>query len=153
MALHQQGLRFENNEPETKHPTVPNKPTHLIAGVLTGAAVAIGRLHYIEQQDLFSDTPSIGYVSLLSIVLISAAVGGQFGLLPDILEPAKHEKWKHRKFFHSYALLAVILWLAYQTETNPELHDMVRHFFTVAVAGYASHLLLDSRTPAGLPWI
>ncbi len=124
-----------------------------MAGVLTGAAVAYARLYYHgpeETESLLSTTEQISY---LGILLISAAVGGQFGLMPDILEPAKNGNWRHRKFFHSYTLLAMLAWFTYQTETNPELHDMVQHFFTVAAAGYLSHLLLDSRTPAGLPWI
>jgi membrane-bound metal-dependent hydrolase YbcI (DUF457 family) len=74
-------------------------------------------------------------------------------LLPDILEPAKKDKWKHRKFFHSYTLLALIVWFTFQMETSWDIHEVVRHFFTVAAAGYLSHLLLDSRTPAGLPWV
>ena len=130
---------------------MPNKPTHLITGVLTGAAVALIKLQYFEPDSINSLGDLLGELPLLTIVLISAAVGGQFGLLPDILEPAKSGNWRHRKFFHSYTLLVMIVWFTYQTETNPELHDMVRHFFTVAAAGYLSHLILDSFTPAGLP--
>ncbi len=124
-----------------------------MVGLATGVGVAVARMQFIEQQDLFSAEPSISRMSLMTILIISAAVGGQFGLLPDILEPARRNNWRHRKFFHSYALLIFLLWAIYQTETNLELHDMVRHFFTVAAAGYLSHLLLDSTTPAGLPAI
>lgn len=132
---------------------MPNKPTHLIAGVVTGAAVAVVRVYYFGEEELLTVDSPIGQLSIISIALISAAVGGQFGLLPDILEPAKKGHWRHRKFFHSYTLLALIVWFTYQTETNPDIDDLVRHFFTVAAAGYLSHLLLDSRTPAGLPWV
>ncbi|RMF02562.1 MAG: hypothetical protein D6772_03365 [Bacteroidetes bacterium] len=133
---------------------MPNKPVHLVAGVLTGAVVSFARIYYLDHPTAIDgEVALIGPFSLASIMLISAAVGGQFGLLPDILEPAKRKEWRHRRFFHSYALLAMLLWFTYQTETNPELHELVRHFFTVAAAGYVSHLLLDSRTPAGLPWI
>lgn len=131
---------------------MPNKKVHLIAGVVTGALVSLVRVQYVGEQNLLADSP-VGALSLAAIVLLSATVGGQFGLLPDILEPAKRKKWRHRRFFHSYTLLVLLLWFTYQMETNPELSDMTRHFFTVAVAGYLSHLLLDSRTPAGLPWI
>jgi membrane-bound metal-dependent hydrolase YbcI (DUF457 family) len=132
---------------------VPNKKIHLITGVLTGGIVALARAHYLTgQKDLTAET-TVGSLSLLSLVLISAAVGGQFGLLPDLLEPATRKHWRHRRFFHSYTLLGLIIWFTYRTETNPELHELVRHFFTVAAAGYVSHLLLDSRTPAGIPWV
>ncbi len=124
-----------------------------MTGVITGAVVAIARLQYYDADGTLSTDSSMGSLSLTSIVLISAAVGGQFGLMPDILEPAKSGNWRHRKFFHSYALLALLVWFTYQTETNLGLDDLVRHFFTVAAAGYVSHLLLDSRTPAGLPWV
>jgi membrane-bound metal-dependent hydrolase YbcI (DUF457 family) len=133
--------------------TLPNKKVHLLAGIITGAVVSGARTFYFEQQDTPPPGSAIEWLSIGSIVLIGAAVGGQFGLLPDMLEPAKKDKWRHRKFFHSYTLLALIVWFTYQTETNFELHDLTRHFFTVAAAGYLSHLLLDSRTPSGLPWI
>lgn len=132
---------------------MPNKPVHLAAGLVTGAAIAVGRLQYVEGQDLFSGEASLGQVSVLTILLISAAVGGQFGLMPDILEPAKNGNWKHRKFFHSYAVMALLVFFTYKMESNTGIDDLFRHFFTVAAAGYISHLLLDSRTPAGLPWI
>lgn len=131
---------------------MPNKPTHLAVGLMTGAAVALARVYYVAQSDLSTGT-SIGPLSLTTITLLSAAVGGQFGLLPDILEPAKKKHWRHRRFFHSYTVLLLLLFFTVQTELNLDLHDLVRHFFTVAAAGYVSHLLLDSRTPAGLPWI
>lgn len=132
---------------------MPNKPTHLIAGIITGAVISGGRAMYLAQEGLVAPESTIEWLSTSSITLIGAAVGGQFGLLPDILEPAKKGHWRHRKFFHSYTLLLLIVFFTYQTEMNLELDDLTRHFFTVAAAGYLSHLLLDSRTPAGLPWI
>jgi len=131
---------------------LPNKKVHLIAGVVTGAVISLVRVQFADNGALFLDSP-MGALSLSTIVLISAAIGGQFGLLPDILEPSKRKKWRHRRFFHSYTVLVLLLWFTYQTETNLELSDFTRHLFTVAAAGYLSHLLLDSRTPAGLPWI
>lgn len=132
---------------------MPNKPVHLLTGIFCGAAVGYARLDYHGPEETAALLSFSEHLSYLGIILISAAVGGQFGLMPDILEPAKNGNWKHRKFWHSYTLLAMLAWFTYQTETNPELHDMVQHFFTVAAVGYLSHLLLDSRTPAGLPWI
>lgn len=131
---------------------MPNRPVHLAAGVATGAVVSGLRALYWEPEATLATSP-IGSLSLLSIVLIGAAVGGQFGLLPDILEPSKKKHWRHRRFFHSYTVMLLLVLFFLKTESNPALHDLVQHFFTVAIAGYLSHLLLDSRTPSGLPWI
>ena len=145
------GLRRTGKVCNHKSNDLPNKTTHLIAGLLTGTGVALARMHFVEGPNLFTVDTGVERTSLAVILLLSAAVGGQAGLLPDILESAKRKKWHHRRFFHSYTVLVLLLLLIYRVEASADALGVVAHFLTVGAAGYLSHLLLDSRTTKGLP--
>ncbi|AKB18484.1 hypothetical protein MSWHS_1621 [Methanosarcina sp. WWM596] len=86
---------------------------------------------------------------LLPIALASSALGA---VLPDLIEPPRNQR--HRKFFHSILCLALLLLYLNQTylsllTTGPADEVTLGLFF--AGAGYASHLILDALTRAGLP--
>jgi inner membrane protein len=85
----------------------------------------------------------------LPIALASSAFGA---LLPDIIEPPRNRH--HRKFFHSLVCLVLLLLFLNQTYlsllTAGQADEITLGFF-FAGAGYASHLVLDALTPAGLP--
>jgi inner membrane protein len=87
--------------------------------------------------------------ALLPIALASSVLGA---VLPDMLEPPRNRR--HRKFFHSLLCLALLLLFLNQTYLsllNAGPTDEVTFGLFFAGAGYASHLLLDALTPAGLP--
>jgi len=112
--------------------------THIIAGVLVGYVVGA----------------SAGVPLLDSAAL--GAVGGLAAMLPDIDHPQSAIRRKtgvlgtlaafwmnHRGITHS-ALAVLIVGLVATLLSQP--------LMTAAIAGgYASHLLLDSCTPAGIP--
>lgn len=85
----------------------------------------------------------------LPIALASSTLGA---VLPDMIEPPRNRH--HRKFFHSLLCLSLLLLFLNQTYLSllsGGLADEVTFGLFFAGAGYASHLVLDSLTPAGLP--
>jgi membrane-bound metal-dependent hydrolase YbcI (DUF457 family) len=79
----------------------------------------------------------------------TALLGAVAGALPDILEPPTDRF--HRKFFHSFATLGCTA-LLYNTIHDSEKIDSGHKAVTKSlITAYMTHLLLDSRTPMGLP--
>ena len=80
--------------------------------------------------------------------LVSGLAGA---ILPDKLEPAFHPH--HRKFFHSYTAGAGLVY------TKTQIDDFLNRYLDFKYPtyafflGYASHLILDFRTPKSLPLI
>lgn len=76
-------------------------------------------------------------------------LGAVAGALPDILEPPTDRF--HRRFFHSFATLGYTAMLlnavGERSADDPERRAVAMSL----IAAYMSHLLLDSRTPMGLP--
>jgi inner membrane protein len=101
---------------------------------------------------MFSDLVSKGLVLspiILPVALASSVIGS---VLPDIIEPPRNRR--HRKFFHSLVLLVLLLVFLHNAYTllligSPADEVTIGLFF--AGVGYASHLILDALTPAGLP--
>lgn len=108
---------------------MPNRPTHLAAGALAGAAVAL--FH-----------PELAHLPPDRRMLVGAGLGGLGGVLPDLLEPA--ETPSHRGTAHSLASLGFMSRTAFQG-CHPAL--------AILLSGFISHLFLDASTPAGLPLI
>ncbi|MPM75281.1 hypothetical protein SDC9_122273 [bioreactor metagenome] len=115
------------------------RKTHTTAGVLVSII-------------LFSDLVSKGLVLspiILPVALSSSIIGS---VLPDIIEPPRNRR--HRKFFHSFLCLALMLLFLQNTYTGlitGGLVDEVTFGIFFTGIGYASHLLLDALTPARLP--
>jgi len=76
-------------------------------------------------------------------------IGGTVALAPDILEPATGGT--HRQFFHSIAGLALLGGLNQKVLASPTYTPEQKKGVLIASLAYSSHLLMDSRTPAGLP--
>jgi len=90
--------------------------------------------------------------NLLKVVAgaaLAGAVGYGAGRLPDVLEPVTSPT--HRQFFHSIAFLALLSGLNVWAWNR--WARAVAGSLSVASLAYASHLLFDSATPYGLPWI
>tara|TARA_R110002072_G_scaffold5527_1_gene35278 strand:+ start:2677 stop:3048 length:372 start_codon:yes stop_codon:yes gene_type:complete len=118
---------------------VSNANVHIAAGAIAG----IGSYILGEAE---SDQHSSGE-------MISAGViGALFGEVPDLIEPATNPH--HRQFFHSAFVFGGLLYGAkslYEWKPSNESQRILRALGLAALAGYASHLLLDSRTPMSLP--
>ncbi len=108
--------------------------------ILTGAVIGLGAYtvwKYVHKEEI-----------KLSGILSSLLVGGFCGLLPDLIEPALHPN--HRSVFHSVAALTGLSYAGYKVIRAPWRPESKSHVIVMLVS-YASHLLLDSRTPKGLP--
>ncbi len=115
-----------------------NSRSHIVAGAVVGLGVyTIWKLVRDEEFKL-----SGAFSSLL--------VGAFFGLLPDLLEPALHPN--HRSIFHSVIALGGAGCLGYKVIKSP-LDSESKSYVLTALASFASHLVLDSTTPKGLPFL
>lgn len=148
---------------------MPRRSVHTIAGVCSGATLALYRGRQQPPWDQLVEG-------------VGGAAGGFIGgRLPDLLEPALHG-W-HRSTAHSWAAGAAVSW-ATSAFAAWEQHcrsraaayaavrqghgDVIQQFLALlaelfwrlaagfvsgAAAGYGSHLVLDSFTSRGLPLI
>ncbi len=78
-------------------------------------------------------------------------LGGLCGALPDVLEPPLHRR--HRSFFHSFTTFGAAAYTFSRIDSLEELTEEQKTMLKAALTAYLSHLLLDSRTPVGLPLI
>lgn len=118
---------------------MPNRTTHVFAGGAIGLAIASMDK---QKNDVSHQPPFAGLVG---------AVGGR---LPDLLEPATNPN--HRQFFHSILVLGTIcvsMYEIYQWSPESNLEKFIRGFLLKLFGAYGSHLLLDMRTPKGLPLV
>lgn len=114
-----------------------------LAHTVTGGVTALG---VSLLDDNHSDNP-------VANPLVAASVGGLFGKLPDILEPALNNP-HHRQFCHSLVVLFAVSYgvkKAWEWEPKDKFEEALRVFTLCAGAGYISHLVLDGFTPRRLP--
>lgn len=78
-----------------------------------------------------------------------ALLGVAGAMIPDLLEPATSPN--HRGGWHTAEAGAALALATGITLTQPQLFVPVLTLGVPAVAGYNSHLFLDSKTPQGLP--
>ena len=131
---------------------MPNKKEHSEAGALVGMVFACCA-NVLEQAERARMNPYYRFnVFELAVVGVLGNVVGRFaGQLPDLLEPAYHPG--HRDFFHSVGFSALAAVGVKKLYTNPRVSPVVKLVAKTAVAGYASHVLMDGGTPAGVPMI
>lgn len=110
---------------------------------LTGAATS-ATWYVVEQKISEKDIDP----EILKMVIAS---GGIAGALPDILEPPFHRR--HRSLYHSLLALGASAIACSKISDSSSLSDHEKTFLRSVLAAYTSHLLLDSRTPMGLPLI
>jgi len=84
-------------------------------------------------------------VGIWLIGIFLAALGAA---IPDLLEPARH--WSHRRFFHSRKMLDWAVCIFAITAVIGFFLPLI-YYISSFFLGYASHLLADSTTRAGLP--
>jgi membrane-bound metal-dependent hydrolase YbcI (DUF457 family) len=128
---------------------MPNKSTHLKAGAMTGA-VAGGLYSYIKQRAQINQGKKhdIDWGELIGYGILGMVLGTAGGALPDLIEPATNPH--HRSFFHSVVCGSAVTIGSYQLVQN-DFADILKLSSTSVSTGYVSHLVLDAKTPYGLP--
>lgn len=134
---------------------MPNYNTHKVAGILAGAAVVSIWLLFCDYLPLVCPTKPLD-LSGWAYVGVSLLLAYMGGVLPDDLEPPS---WNHRRWLHSGWLMGVLLAyvgfsLLYGESVIYIFNIPIQLTNNIAVlsffAGYASHILLDATTPAGV---
>ena len=111
------------------------------------AAVGAGAGAAFYAADCQSNDRKIDGEILRQVILL----GGIAGALPDLLEPPTHRR--HRSFFHSFATLGAATFLLFSIDGMSELDEDEKSKVKSLIISYLSHLLLDSGTPMGLPFL
>jgi membrane-bound metal-dependent hydrolase YbcI (DUF457 family) len=109
----------------------------------TGAV--IGLLTYIANKNQRNEQISIPELAVVG------ACSGFAGVLPDIIDPPTNPQ--HRQIGHSAIISAATLPKIWQwTQNNPNLTQEQKDLIRAMIFAFGSHLVLDSGTPAGLPF-
>jgi len=116
-----------------------NKMTHAAIGALI-AFTGYGLYKYIKEESMS-----------LEEIVVSLIVGGLFGLVPDIIEPATSPN--HRAFFHSILMLIMLVFVNYEFWRIENFSDTLKLIILAASIGYGSHILTDSTTEKRVPLI
>ena len=108
----------------------------------TGAGIGI--LNYIAQKNQRNEQ-----ISLAELLTVGAC-SGFAGVLSDIIDPPTNPQ--HRQIGHSAVISAVALPKIWEwAQNNPNLTSAQKDLIQSMIFAFASHLVLDSGTPAGLP--
>jgi len=116
-----------------------NRPVHQIAG---GAA---GLGSYLIIKKRLNEKPTPVEAVLCSLLGVFA------GTLPDLLEPANSPF--HRSTFHSAGIMVALGYGAYRLLKGEDIETVLKIFGLASASGYGSHILLDSMTPAQIPFL
>lgn len=118
-----------------------NKKQHVCAGMwIAGIADTIFQISEIRN----GDREDFDFLELLAVT----GLGALAGIAADILEPAT-SSW-HRKLFHSVSVAAI----GTTATHHPKLKNtFMGRLLKSAAFAHCSHLLLDARTPRGIPWM
>jgi membrane-bound metal-dependent hydrolase YbcI (DUF457 family) len=118
-----------------------NRKKHMQAGMwIAGIADTISQIEEIRSGDRDE-------FDLLELLIITGA-GALAGIAADFLEPAT-SSW-HRKAIHSVGIATLSTTATY----HPRLKNtFVGRLLKSAAFAHCSHLLLDARTPRGIPWL
>ncbi|MHA2358002.1 MAG: metal-dependent hydrolase [Candidatus Heimdallarchaeaceae archaeon] len=117
--------------------------THIVGGLVFSLPL-VGLVYY-----LFTD--EFDFLRLTGILTVSFVFAFAGSILPDIIE--RPRKPDHRRFFHSWFMLAVIFiaafFVCFLIIPRYEQEYIVYPIFGLLL-GYLSHLLLDSTTKISL---
>ncbi len=122
---------------------MPGFKTHAKTGAITGAVTNIA----LQLRDRGHE-PDRPLMDRLLEILAAIGAGTAGGIAPDIIEPATTPN--HRALFHSKVVFGIGMLVAAKEskDRTPAARIMCSGY-----AGYISHLVLDARTPKGLPLI
>ena len=122
-----------------------NRADHLKTGVISSAAVT-GLISLMKARQ---EGRPINWRDVVRDTLLGGIGGVVGGLLPDILEPPRHPG--HRDLFHSRLALIGMPIVGAKLMDSANLSQSAVTVGEGFSVGYISHLILDSRTPRGLP--
>lgn len=121
-----------------------NRISHGIAGTLGGGIISLisniegNSDHRLNIQKVVTNTAIGGLVGLLG------------GVLPDILEAPTNSF--HRKFFHS-KVIGILILMGISYSVTSQNKNIFNSLIDSLGSGYLTHLMLDSTTPRGLPFL
>ena len=119
---------------------MPNTDEHAVYSAIAGLfTYAIVKKQMTGEQ--ISTDEAIG------VLLVSGGVG----TAPDLLEPPTSPR--HRGIFHSFSSLGPLAYVSDRVMKNEVYTPRQKALFAALAAAYATHLLADSTTPAGLPTV
>jgi len=134
---------------------MPGRKSHVKAGAVSGGITAAATYFFnylitcTEHQQQRSTPPSFNWLEFGATTAGGAGLGAIGGIAPDVLEPAIHSY--HRKTMHSVATATTITSVV--LKKKKKLTRVQKALVNAAGTGYVSHLVLDSKTPRGIPWI
>lgn len=117
---------------------MPNSKTHFTVGAGTSIFT------YLLNKNSRNETAS------LEEVITVGLLGGAAATLPDILDPPTSPK--HRSIGHSIALSGSLIPMLQRIKENPQINQNQKDIADSVFAAFASHLVIDAGTPAGLPF-
>lgn len=128
---------------------MPRAKRHLKTGLFVGFIMG-GFTSLLKQyaENYNKNSKTIDWVEVIVWGFIGSLISGFCSLLPDIFEPAYSPN--HRGFFHSFTFSGILAITFYKVDQNFEIPIARKFFVYSAIVGYGSHLVLDSKTPAGL---
>lgn len=124
---------------------------HAKTGILVCGSAGLV-INLIRQFDRMNNdhTAKFNWLELFAYTTVGATLGGAAGVLPDLFEPAINPC--HRKIFHSMTL-AFGIGAGIIKANKSKLPEPAKDAIKTASMGYITHLILDSKTPYGLPII
>ena len=122
-----------------KEKNMSNRRVHTIIGI--GSAV-------MSNTDKLKNTLKNNSDDFIFDLALTIAGGYLGSRLPDLLEPATHPN--HRSQFHSVTTGVSLNKLVKNHDFKNSCAETLSRSFC---AGYSSHLVLDSMTPKGIPFI
>lgn len=129
-----------------------NSQQHAAIGAALGA-VLLGGIELFRQSSRANADPHYNpdWDGVIGKTLLGAIGGSIAGLLPDILEPATSPF--HRQFFHSLTVAGLLTVTGGKIIVSETIDPELKELLLTLIGTYGSHLVLDARTPMGLPFI
>lgn len=131
---------------------MPRAKTHVKTGFFVGFLFGglVSLLKQLSDKHYEADK-KMNWIGVVVWGCIGGVISAIFSLLPDMLEPAYTPN--HRGFFHSYTVLGLLALALFKIDQSIDLNLARKSLTFCAIIGYGSHLILDSKTPAGLDLI
>lgn len=109
-------------------------------------------VNYSQQQNRINNgqASELNLGELVGKSLLHGGISAAFCMVPDQLEPATNPR--HRKTFHSVTAGSAMTFGMIKAN-NSDLDDDWKQVINSIGVGIGSHLILDSETDAGLPWV
>jgi len=129
-----------------------NFKEHLVKGGIAGCLAGSGYYIYLHNKaNMKHPNLKDDLINIIAYTLLGGLTGCLAGILPDKLEPPSNPN--HRKFFHSIAFYSILGGLIFKLLTRHNISSCIKTIAFAGLAGYGSHILLDSKTPKSIQLI